>query len=566
MHREKKVIAAKIPVRKHSDIFYQLVFLASLSFLVFQILLFFDFIVDDAYISFRYARNFAKGFNFVYNLGEYVEGYTNFLWVFILGICQFVIGVNRDITLVAKFLGIVSAVLILVVSSGLPQAIFSPGQWMKRYYRLELPLILAMTTAIPVYAVSGMETIFASALVLLGFYHLIKHNGKHLTTGMIFLVLAALARFDLLLIYGCAILVCLNFRILHKGPAEIKSVILEILPSALIYAVYTLFRIYTYGDLYPNTFYAKTENYELSARYMKMFFSSTALTYFAPFIILRLLNAIWYGYFPQLLASAICAVFLVYLYFYGIDWMPWYRFTLPIIPLLIFLVVDSLLWFFKYPILLIRKGLKFKRHRWLLVFGISGFYLCCLLFALHLNLLTFIFQRQQKKYWLDEIFGTAAIMKTFIINSKLLAHLLNEQHLVYTDIGGTVSYFTNARILEAWGLTDPVIARCGERDYPTLPKLFGRFHPTYIAQRQPDYLLIVCLSSSKFIPADKVPEAVFGWEYLKELPEFNPNNYRVGYLWSKNYPDHYVYFLEKRGIKTRPFDGEKFDVKLVYQN
>src|SRR5260221_4689119 len=35
---------------------------------------------DDAYVSFRYARNFVRGDGLVYNVGEPVEGYTNFLW------------------------------------------------------------------------------------------------------------------------------------------------------------------------------------------------------------------------------------------------------------------------------------------------------------------------------------------------------------------------------------------------------------------------------------------------------------------------------------------------------
>ena len=39
--------------------------------------------MDDAYISFRYARNLAEGLGFVYNAGERIEGYTNFLWVFL---------------------------------------------------------------------------------------------------------------------------------------------------------------------------------------------------------------------------------------------------------------------------------------------------------------------------------------------------------------------------------------------------------------------------------------------------------------------------------------------------
>ena len=41
--------------------------------------------VDDAYISYRYARNLARGLGLVYNEGERIEGYTNFLWTVLLG-------------------------------------------------------------------------------------------------------------------------------------------------------------------------------------------------------------------------------------------------------------------------------------------------------------------------------------------------------------------------------------------------------------------------------------------------------------------------------------------------
>ena len=39
-----------------------------------------DFFKDDAFISFRYARNLAAGNGLVFNVGERVEGITNFLW------------------------------------------------------------------------------------------------------------------------------------------------------------------------------------------------------------------------------------------------------------------------------------------------------------------------------------------------------------------------------------------------------------------------------------------------------------------------------------------------------
>src|SRR5438105_2557104 len=37
-------------------------------------------IIDDAYISFRYAWNFAHGQGLVFNPGEHVEGFTNLSW------------------------------------------------------------------------------------------------------------------------------------------------------------------------------------------------------------------------------------------------------------------------------------------------------------------------------------------------------------------------------------------------------------------------------------------------------------------------------------------------------
>src|SRR5947208_12083 len=50
----------------------------------------YDFLCDDAFISFRYARNFARGHGLVFNAGfERIEGYSNFLWVLILAAFQF---------------------------------------------------------------------------------------------------------------------------------------------------------------------------------------------------------------------------------------------------------------------------------------------------------------------------------------------------------------------------------------------------------------------------------------------------------------------------------------------
>ena len=39
----------------------------------------YNFVTDDAYISFVFSRNFAEHGELSFNLGQPVEGYTNFL-------------------------------------------------------------------------------------------------------------------------------------------------------------------------------------------------------------------------------------------------------------------------------------------------------------------------------------------------------------------------------------------------------------------------------------------------------------------------------------------------------
>ena len=48
---------------------------------VWQSLYYFPYIVDDTFIALRYARNLVDGHGLVFNPGQRVEGYSNFLWV-----------------------------------------------------------------------------------------------------------------------------------------------------------------------------------------------------------------------------------------------------------------------------------------------------------------------------------------------------------------------------------------------------------------------------------------------------------------------------------------------------
>ena len=53
-------------------------------------------LTDDAFISFRYVRNLLEGNGLVFNPGEYVEGYTNFLWILELAAIWGIFGVRPE--------------------------------------------------------------------------------------------------------------------------------------------------------------------------------------------------------------------------------------------------------------------------------------------------------------------------------------------------------------------------------------------------------------------------------------------------------------------------------------
>jgi hypothetical protein len=71
------------------------------------------FVCDDAYISFRYARNFADGHGLGFNLGDHVpvEGYSNLLWTLIAGA---VLAVGADPVVVMPVLSVLCGVGLLL--------------------------------------------------------------------------------------------------------------------------------------------------------------------------------------------------------------------------------------------------------------------------------------------------------------------------------------------------------------------------------------------------------------------------------------------------------------------
>src|SRR5947209_609632 len=70
----------------------------------------FDFVCDDAFITLRFARNFARMASPIYNVGEHVEGYTSFTW---MALCAGFMRAGLEAGPAAQLLGALSGVLIM---------------------------------------------------------------------------------------------------------------------------------------------------------------------------------------------------------------------------------------------------------------------------------------------------------------------------------------------------------------------------------------------------------------------------------------------------------------------
>ena len=205
------------------------------------------FVQDDAFISFRYAQNLAAGHGLVYNLGERVEGYTNFLWTVCM-VPAFLL--NADIVAWSYVLSLLAYAVTLLVTARLALCWFrSPAAGFLAV------ILLATNYSFSCYATGGLETQFGIAWVLLSVWLL--HIGR-LVPAALCSACAIMTRMDAILIlfpFWCA---TASFGDMLKGsPKHTFRVILSASAGALLVVVWLVWRHHYYGAWLPNTFLIK---------------------------------------------------------------------------------------------------------------------------------------------------------------------------------------------------------------------------------------------------------------------------------------------------------------------
>nr|HPO10166.1 hypothetical protein [bacterium] len=136
-------------------------------------------LVDDAYISMRYARNWADGMGPFFNPGERVEGYTNFLWTFFLyagarigveppQMAEMLGRVCLGLTVPMVFaLGFCIARSWAVAFFAMVLVLSDPGVWAWSLSGLETPLLTLLFTAVFALRMQESERVLRELLLAL---------------------------------------------------------------------------------------------------------------------------------------------------------------------------------------------------------------------------------------------------------------------------------------------------------------------------------------------------------------------------------------------------------------
>jgi arabinofuranosyltransferase len=479
-----------------------------------------DLLCDDAFISFRYARNLARGDGLVFNPGESppVEGYSNLLWVLYLAPFS---ALGLDLGLVARLTSAACALLLV--------------GWTAHHARRRLgidglgagltALFLASLPATALWATGGLATM-PFALALFGVWAGIDrapagavHDGDAarrdgevgapaapgVLGAALAAVLAVLLRADGFLWLGMLLaggLLGLPLLEPEARRARLRALVVVGAAVAVTFAGQVGFRLAYHGDWLPNT--ARVKAGLSAARLSRGLDHAAQWLLSMPALALVLLGSL--RRFPRAEApTAITAWTLVlgglaYSTWVGGDFMPFGRFlvaTLPFVALLL-----ALLW---RRVDARRPGLAAGLVLALAAAGVgSCFGLDLVPRAVRAR---FHFRLSSPTGWQSELEmrdGMQARAEEWTVRGRALARFARPGDSIVLKGIGAIGYHSDLFVHDVHGLVSPeVIAASGEPRADASPGHDREVPTTFFFQR-PDP---PTLAGAYFVPLGAPPEA-----------------------------------------------------------
>jgi len=478
----------------------------------------FDFLQDDAYITFRYIKNFIAGNGLVFNVGERVEGYTTFLWTLLLTLPM---KAGIDVLSVSRTLGILFSLGTIALLWPLSDLV-APGP-RPIAFRVIGPLLLASCGAFAYWTVSGMETAMFSFFAVLGVVLYLRERERTAKVPLTPLVYVALSltRPEGMFLFGLLGLHRLAETAL--GPPEerwrrVRQLVIWTLWYMVPIGAFTIWRLTYYGHFFPNTYYAKAG---FSSEYLAAgweYFLAYARNYLFGGWLLAVPVAVllWKRRTSEMMyLIGLVLAYSGYIVTVGGDVLHAHRFFLAIAPFLYLLVQESLVALYamvRGPVTLARIG----------VYGVGLF----LAYATY-------------TYPLAQLQDVEAKEKGLVEHMALLGRWIKGNTppgavMAATTIGA-ISYYGEIPLIDMLGLTDSTIAHHPERIEGVRSVWRERkYNVSYVLARSPYW---ICFSTgvkpSAFAERALFTRAEFRRWYYPYYFEMLPNGGYVDVMYKR---------------------------------
>jgi len=484
-------------------------------------------LVDDAYIPLRYAQNAADGFGLVWNPGgPRVQGYSSQLHLLTLIVFE-------KLGLTALAWAPLFGALCAVVSMALTVVLLRQLNPRRQPENLVGAILLGLSPQFWFWSLAGLETTLFAVLVLASVLaYLGKMSGRlpAWCAGALF-ALCGLTRPEgaLLFAFTLAFDAALAWR---EEPRKWRSTLGMLAGFAAIYLPVFVWQGLYFGDLLPNTYYAKTGAGWIQIRGGWNYLFASLADVFAYSLVPLLLVLVSLGKRPlerlYVAFALLSACILIVLE--GGDHFGNARFLAPFLPLVFVLATLGLSELTR----------RLTRVRAALCLGVL--ILVALLAFRQSNALTI------EPGWaeLPKADSQAlAFLDDWVAGFRVMGRTLREiatpdQSIAVVPIGA-IGYFSGMQVIDMTGLTDPVIAH-----EPFDPDYVTSWRPghdkgdgPYVLRQQPDFIQLVDrLTSQPFPGVDEFGEQyksvmeIWNAPEFERLYEFYPVRVRGGWYYN----------------------------------
>lgn len=509
---------------------------------------------EDAYITYRFAKNFAEGNGPVFNKDERVEGYSNFLWMAgIAAACR----LGIDMIAFSRFVCWIAHAFTFFLVWQIPHRYFSA----RGFSSLVAPALYVLFYPLHYMAATGLETAVYSFLIVLCIQAILWAQNRptpFAAVGFIF-TLIALCRPEGILLFAFYAGYLLYRRLANRE--ALRPYLLGSILFILLYGLFVLWRLSYYHVPVPNTYYAKG-TFPLLIRFGLGMFTLRGFVTRYPFFAIFLFMLWKIGKLSTergRLAPMLCFLFAILCFsicFSGFDWVPFFRYILPAVPLIIMFcaIICSELWCRILP-----TQARISRLRWGCIM-VGCFMLATEQFYADLMLNIRLKQIDDFAYYNQRAFA------------EWVKQEIGPDPVVCVGDVGRMAYYSEAHILDILGLTNRDFAMLKKQlSAPelTLPRCaisFARYKDqerSLLLTMQPEYVMLynaqVKIATTYFGSSAGIADH----EDFKNRYEFLGSFNIVPKVSSRSFPEPYYFtpLLDlSSGLLAWIYDGWGYDI------